>query len=265
MYPEERQQAIATLVLSHGRASVAELAEAYSVTTETVRRDLAILDRAGLLRRVHGGAVPARSLHVVETGVVERDATHTAHKDAIARAAADFFPLSGCSVLFDAGTTTARVAALLPTDRELTVVTNSVPIAARVSTLPAVNLQLLGGRVRGLTQAAVGEQTLRALDTMRVDVAFIGTNGITVRHGLSTPDSEEAAVKRAMVDCANYVVAVADSSKIGQEEFVSFAPISKVDTLVTDTGIPEADRAELGANGVDVILAPAGQDPREAP
>ena len=84
---------------------------------------------------------------------------------------------------------------------------------------------------------------------MRVDVAFIGTNGITVRHGLSTPDSEEAAVKRAMVDCANYVVAVADSSKIGQEEFVSFAPISKVDTLVTDTGIPEADRAELGANG----------------
>lgn len=261
MYPEERQQAIASLVMSRGRASVAELAETYAVTTETVRRDLAILDRAGLLRRVHGGAVPTRALHVVESGVVERDATRTAYKDAIARAAVDFFPLSGCSVLFDAGTTTARVAALLPTDRDLTVVTNSVPIAARVSALPTVNLQLLGGRVRGLTQAAVGEQTLRALETMRVDVAFIGTNGITVRHGLSTPDSEEAAVKRAMVDCSNYVVAVADSSKIGQEEFVSFAPITKVDALVTDTEISTADRAELGANGVEVVLAAAPQDP----
>ena len=208
------------------------------------------------------GPGSSRRGQLFEAGkIAERDATRTGHKDAIARAAAEFFPLGGSSVLFDAGTTTSRVAALLPTDRELTVVTNSVPIAARVSTLPAVNLQLLGGRVRGLTQAAVGEQTLRALETMRVDVAFIGTNGITVRHGLSTPDSEEAAVKHAMVNCANYVVAVAHPSKIGQEEFVSFAPITKVDTLVTDTDISTADRAELGANGVEVVLAAAPQDP----
>lgn len=259
MYPEERQQAIASLVMSRGRASVAELAEAYSVTTETVRRDLAILDRAGLLRRVHGGAVPTRALHVVEPGVVERDATRSEHKDAIARAAIDFLPLHGSSVLLDAGTTTARVAALLPSDRDLTVVTNSVPIAARVSSLPTVNLLLLGGRVRGLTQAAVGEQTLGALATIRVDVAFVGTNGITVRHGLSTPDSEEAAVKRAMVACANYVVVVADSSKIGQEEFVSFAPISQVDVLITDTEVTDTARAEFSARGVEVVSAGAGR------
>ena len=173
MYPEERQQAIAAQVVSQGRASVAELAQAYDVTTETVRRDLAVLDRAGVLRRVHGGAVPVRALHVVEPGVDEREATRAGHKEAIARAATEFRPLSGASVLFDAGTTTARVAAMLPPDRELVVVTNSVPIAARLATAPAVKLQLLGGRVRGLTQAAVGEQVLRALDTMRVDIAFI--------------------------------------------------------------------------------------------
>ena len=102
-------------------------------------------------------------------------------------------------MLLDAGTTTARIAAQLPSDRELVVVTNSVPIAARLAAMPSVSLQLLGGRVRGLTQAAVGEQTLRVLDTLRVDIAFIGTNAISVRHGLSTPDSDEAAVKRAMV------------------------------------------------------------------
>ena len=151
------------------------------------------------MRRVHGGAVPVRALQLVEPGVGERENTRAEHKDAIAAAAAEFLPLSGASVLLDAGTTTSRIAAALPPDRELTVVTNSVPIAARLAGMPSVSLQLLGGRVRGLTQAAVGEQVLRVLDTLRVDIAFIGTNGISVRHGLSTPDSDEAAVKRAMV------------------------------------------------------------------
>jgi DeoR family fructose operon transcriptional repressor len=255
MYAEERQQAIASLVISQGRASVTELAHAYDVTTETVRRDLAALDKAGVLRRVHGGAVPVRALHLVEAGVGERETTRAEYKDAIAAAATEFFPLGGGSVLLDAGTTTARIAALVPADRELVVVTNSVPIAARLAAMPSVSLQLLGGRVRGLTQAAVGEQTLRVLDTLRVDIAFIGTNAISVRHGLSTPDSDEAAVKRAMVKSANYVVVAADSSKVGREDFVSFAPIDRVDTLITDSEIGAADREQLTESGVEVVVA----------
>ena len=255
MYPEERQQAIASLVMAKGRASVTELAQAYDVTTETVRRDLGVLDRAGIVRRVHGGAVPVRALHLVEPGVGERDVTRAEHKDAIAAAAAEFFPLSGATVLFDAGTTTMRIAGQVPTDRSLVVVTNSVPIAARLATVPTVSLQLLGGRVRGVTQAAVGEQVLRTLDTLRVDIAFIGTNAISVRHGLSTPDSEEAAVKRAMVRAANYVVVAADSSKVGREDFVSFAPITSVDTLITDPEISAAATQELTEQGVEVICA----------
>jgi DeoR family fructose operon transcriptional repressor len=255
MYAEERQDAIAAMVISRGRASVAELAKAYDVTTETVRRDLAALDKAGVVRRVHGGAVPVRALHLVEPGVGERESTRADYKDAIAAAATEFFPLSGASVLLDAGTTTARIAALVPTDRELIVVTNSVPIAARLAAIPSVSLQLLGGRVRGITQAAVGEQALRVLDTMRVDIAFIGTNAISARHGLSTPDGEEAAVKRAMVRCANYVVVAADSTKVGREDFVSFAPISSVDTLITDSEISDADRTMLTDEGVEVVTA----------
>jgi DeoR family transcriptional regulator, fructose operon transcriptional repressor len=255
MYAEERQLAIAALVISTGRASVAELAEAYDVTTETVRRDLATLDRAGVVRRVHGGAVPARALHLVEPEFGERESTRADYKDAIAAAATEFFPLTGGSVLLDAGTTTARIAAVLPTDRQLNVVTNSVPIAARLAAINSVSLQLLGGRVRGVTQAAVGEQALRVLDTLRVDIAFIGTNAISVRHGLSTPDGDEAAVKRAMVQCANYVVVAADSSKVGREDFVSFAPISSVDTLITDTEISADDHRALTESGVEVICA----------
>lgn len=255
MYAEERQAAIAAMVIGKGRASVAELAQAYDVTTETVRRDLAALDKAGVVRRVHGGAVPARALHLVEPGIGERETTRANFKDAIAAAAIDYVPRHGGSLLLDAGTTTARIAALLPTDRELVVVTNSVPIAARLAATNSVSLQLLGGRVRGLTQAAVGEQALRVLDTIRVDVAFIGTNAISVRHGLSTPDSEEAAVKRAMVRAANYVVVASDSSKVGREDFVSFAPISSVDTLVTDTELSDADRRALTEHGVEVVCA----------
>lgn len=255
MYPEERQQAIAAQVISHGRASVAELAQAFEVTTETVRRDLAILDRAGVLRRVHGGAVPARALHLVEPSVDQRETTRADHKQSVARAAAEFFPQSGCSVLLDAGTTTARLAALLPTDRDLLVVTNSVPIAARLAGVGSVSLQVLGGRVRGLTQACVGDQTVGALEAMRVDIAFIGTNGLSVRHGASTPDLDEAAVKRAMVSAANFVVLVADSSKIGREEFVSFASVGALDVLVTDREISAADRDALTGEGLEVVVA----------
>jgi DeoR family transcriptional regulator, fructose operon transcriptional repressor len=255
MYAEERQEGIAALVISKGRASVAELAQVYDVTTETVRRDLAALDKAGVVRRVHGGAVPARALHLVEPGVGERETTRADFKDAIAAAAIDYVPATGAAMLLDAGTTTARIAAMLPTDRELVVVTNSVPIAARLAATNSVTLQLLGGRVRGITQAAVGDQTLRVLDSIRVDIAFIGTNAISVRHGLSTPDSEEAAVKRAMVRSANYVVVAADSSKVGREDFVSFAPISSVDTLITDAELDDADRRALVDQGVEVVCA----------
>lgn len=257
MYAEERQQAIAAQVLAQGRASVAELAHEYDVTTETVRRDLAALHRAGLIRRVHGGAVPMRSLHIAEPGYDERAVTRADHKDLVAQAATEYLPLAGGSVLFDAGTTTARLAGLLPVDSELTVVTNSVPIAARLAGLSAVTLQLLGGRVRGLTQAAVGEPALRVLDSIRVDVAFIGTNGISTRHGLSTPDADEAAIKRAMVGCANYVVVLADSSKIGQEEFISFAPLESIDVLVTDTEITAVQHRDLDGHGMEIVVAGA--------
>ena len=257
MYPEERQQAIAAQVIAHGRASVTELAQTFEVTTETVRRDLAVLDRAGVLRRVHGGAVPTRALRLVEPSVDEREATRAADKQAVARAAADFLPQAGCTVLLDSGTTTARLAALLPTDRDLRVVTNSVPIAARLAGLGSISLQMLGGRVRGLTQACVGAPALEALAALRVDIAFVGTNGITVRHGVSTPDPDEAAIKRAMVESANFVVVVADSSKVGREEFVSFAAIDSLDVLVTDSQITDSDRAELTRGGLEVVVAQA--------
>jgi DeoR family transcriptional regulator, fructose operon transcriptional repressor len=255
MYPEERQQAMASVIAKNGRMSVADLAELYAVTTETVRRDLAALDRVGLIRRVHGGAVPASALTAIELGTTERENSHAAEKERIGKAALDHLPPAGGSVLIDAGTTAARVAAYLPTDQDLVVVTNSLPVATRVSGLGGLRLYLLGGRVRGITQAVVGNDALRTLSSMRIDVAVVGTNGISLRHGLSTPDSDEAAVKRAMVESAHQVVVVADSSKVGREDLISFAPIDRVDVLITDTDIPDTARAEFVDAGIEVVTA----------
>ncbi|SIR86376.1 DeoR/GlpR family DNA-binding transcription regulator [Williamsia sterculiae] len=263
MYAEERQRAIADQVHALGRASVADLADAFDVTSETVRRDLASLERAGHLRRVHGGAVPVDAVSMGELGVAERETSHPDRKRRIGAAAARFCPPDGGSLLIDAGTTTVQAAAHLPTDRSLTVFTNSVQIAATVAAQPAAptsgrrraELQLLGGRVRGLTQAAVGPTTLTELRGYRIDVAFVGTNGISEEHGLSTPDTDEGAVKAAMIDAAKRVVVLADSSKVGREELVSFADLGQIDVLVTDAGIPADLSATLSAHGVEVVIA----------
>ena len=255
MYAEERQHAIATLVTERGRLAVTAVAEEFGVTTETVRRDLSILERAGIVRRVHGGAVPAGALTLVETGLGERHGTRTEAKRAIAAAALSLLPAADGSVLLDGGSTTAALADVLPSDRRLYVATNSVPIAARLSASPGVTLHVLGGRVRGITQTAVGDATVRALRDLRLDVVFLGTNGISPGHGFSTPDEAEAATKRAMVRAAQRVIVLADSSKLGREHLMRFAAVEDVDVLVTDNGADPGVVAELETTGIEVLIA----------
>jgi DeoR family fructose operon transcriptional repressor len=255
MYAEERQQAMARAIGQDGRLSVAQLADTFDVTTETVRRDLSSLERIGLVRRVHGGAVPASSLSVIESGLGERDQANTAAKDAIAAAAVQQLPPPGSVVILDAGSTTARLAAVLPRDHRLTVVTHAVPIAARLAGLPHIELHLLPGRVRPTTQAAVGPDTVAALHDLRADLAFVATNGITAGFGLSTPDRDEAATKRAITAAARRTVVLSDSSKIGVETSQRFAALADVDVLVTDDGIAAGDRRALEKAGLEVVVA----------
>lgn len=253
MYAEERRAEIADRATRDGRVEVARLAEDFAVTPETVRRDLTDLERRGVLRRVHGGAIPVGRLRS-EPAVAEKAALMAAEKRRIAEAALDYLPRTG-TVLLDAGTTTGVVADLLPTDRELTVVTNGLPIAMTLSTRSNLNILLVGGRVRGRTLAQVDDWALRAIDELSVDVAFIATNGLSVERGLTTPDPAEAAVKRAMVRAGRQVVLLADHTKVGEEHFVRFADLADIDVLVTDAGIAEADVTAIAAAGVEVVRA----------
>ncbi|GAA3596384.1 DeoR/GlpR family DNA-binding transcription regulator [Klugiella xanthotipulae] len=261
MFAEERQALIADRVATSGRETVAQLAAHFAVTPETVRRDLDALEAARQLRRVHGGAVAIDRFSLAEASIGERQARRQDEKNRIARAALRMIPSSSTgSIILDSGSTTERLADLLagwapatPGD-QLLVITNAVPIAAKLATAPDVQLHVLGGRVRGLTSAIVGPSTAAQLDALRPDIAFIGANGIHPRFGVSTPDAAEAAAKSAMVHAARRVVALVDSTKLGRETLVRFAALTDIDALITDAE-PAAELADALANaGVEVVV-----------
>lgn len=251
MYAPERQQEILRLAREGGRVDVLSLAEEFQVTAETVRRDLKALDRAGLVRRVHGGAIPAGRLDF-EPDLAERESTAADEKDRIAQAALAELPSDG-SIVLDAGSTVARLAAGLPLESDLTVVTHSLPTAARLADHPGVQLHLIGGRVRHRTRAAVDAWALRAYGEIRADVVFLAANGFSAEHGLTTPDLAEAAVKRAAVASARRVVLLADSTKHGQEHFARFGDLADVDVLITDRRLGDDDTAAIERGGTEVV------------
>jgi DeoR family fructose operon transcriptional repressor len=251
VYAEERQQVILERARTRGRVDVAALADEFAVTTETIRRDLTVLERHGVLRRVHGGAIPVERLGF-EPAVAARDAVMTGEKERIAKAALSFLPHDG-TILLDAGTTTARLADVLPADRELTVVTHSVNIAMSLTSRANLTVMLVGGRLRARTLASVDAWALEALASTFVEVAFIATNGLSVERGLTTPDSAEAMVKRAAIGAARRCVLLADHTKIGNDYFARFANLSDIDTLITDDGVDSAVAAEIEASGPTVV------------
>lgn len=252
LYAEERQQRILTQAQGNGRVEVAALAAEFEVTQETIRRDLDRLERQGLLRRVHGGAIPANHLGF-EPGLSQRDALASTEKGRIGRAAVSMLPKQG-TVLIDAGTSTARLATALPDDCELTVVTNALPIATALASRPAMTVHLVGGRVRGRTLATVDTWALHVLAGLNVDVAVLGTNGISVERGLTTPDLAEAGVKAAMVSAGRRVIVLADSSKVGNDQFARFAGLDDVDAVITDAGMSLTDREAISAAGPEVVV-----------
>lgn len=253
MFSEERQQEIARLARANGRVDVTTLAELLGITAETVRRDLTTLERAGVLRRVHGGAIPVERIGF-EPGLAARDLVLVEEKERIAKLALAEVPQEG-AIILDAGSTTARLAQLLPVDRELTVVVNSPVIATMLGTRTNLKLLLLGGRMRGRTMASVGEWALKSLADLYVDVAFLGTNGCSVERGLTTPDPAEAAVKRAMIAAARRTVLLADHTKIGNDYLSRFGLLSDVDLLITDRGLNDDLAADLEAAGVRMTRA----------
>lgn len=251
-HASQRHDLILHRLRTDGSLRALDVAQQLGVTHETVRKDLLHLEGRGLLRRVHGGALPVESMSY-EPAVPSRTSLGR-EKQRIAGAAAGFVPATG-AILLDAGSTTAALAEHLPPTAELTVVTNALPIALSLLAYPHLSVHTVGGRLRSTTLAEVDHWALRALAETRVDVAFLGTNALSVEHGLSTPDASEAAVKAAMVGTAARTVLLADHTKIGRVSVFAYADLAAVDVLVTDTGATDEQVREIEAVGVEVVRA----------
>jgi DeoR family fructose operon transcriptional repressor len=250
-FAAQRQQFVLQQLSLLGRIEAGRLAAELGVSKESIRKDLAALESRGLLRRVHGGAIPVQEL-TFEPRVDQRT-RHLAEKDAIARAALAHIPVDG-SVLLDAGSTTARLAALLLSDQELFVCTNSLPIAMMLLSRPSITVRTLGGTVQRRTLAEVGQFALHALGQINVDVAFLGSSGVSVTRGLTTPDDQEAIVKSYMRRAARRRILLVDHSKFGRESLCRHAE-SDIDLLITDGGVSRADLTSLNRAGVQVEIA----------
>ncbi len=251
LYAPQRHEAIVNAAELNGRVEVNSLADQLAVTPETIRRDLAALERLGRIRRVHGGALPVAELEQEPT-VVDRLGHHVEAKERIAARALLEMPSHG-TVLLDSGTTTLAIAKALPTSWELTVVTNSVAIAAVLVDHPGLTVHMLGGAIRQRTGACVGQWASDALEWMVIDVAFIGVNGFSLRRGMTTPDEGEATVKRAMVHSARRPIVVADSSKAGQERLHRFAGVAEIAMLITDDALDDETTGAFDAAGMEVV------------
>jgi DeoR family transcriptional regulator, fructose operon transcriptional repressor len=246
----DRQHAIYMLALSQGSVDVADLARRFRVTTETIRRDLSDMQGRQLLRRVHGGAVPVERISH-EPMLAAREVVNAEEKLRIAMKAVDEVPERG-SVIIDSGSTTQRLADVLPVEREVHVVTNSLMTALTLSRRGLRQVTVLGGAVRTNTLAMVDDTTRAELQHMAIDVLFISCDGLSFQHGLTTPYREEHMIKRAMIERARRVVAMVDQSKFGNVQMFSFAAFEEIDVLVTDTRADAEAAVALSDHGIAV-------------
>lgn len=255
LFADERKAQIATYVQTHKSATVSMLAQMLATSESTIRRDLQELEEHGQLRRTHGGAI-AVEVASFEPTWQEKHVRHAEEKARIARCAVKRIA-PGQTVLLDGGTTTYQIAKQLSVDG-VTVITNSVDIASELTAKAGVHLVVLGGEFRNTTGALVGPFTEQMLSGVHVDIAFLGANGVDPT-GITTPNTLEAATKRAMVACAQTVCVVADRSKFGQVSFVRICEWKDVDVLYSDAPLDDPELAgALQRN--DVIYAYDAQD-----
>ncbi|MBT9371640.1 DeoR/GlpR family DNA-binding transcription regulator [Rhizobium sp. CSW-27] len=231
MLLSSRQVEIVAIAKEQGRVLVDELAQRFSVTPQTIRKDLNDLCDARVLNRIHGGAVlPAGKENVKYEA---RRSMAAAEKQAIGRAAARLIP-DNASLFINIGTTTEAVGEALTDHHELMVITNNINVANRLRIFPSIEVVIAGGVVRGADGGIVGEAAVDFIRQFKVDFAVIGASAIDEDGALLDFDFREVKVAQAIIANARHVILVSDSSKFERTAPVRIGHISQVHTFITD-------------------------------
>jgi DeoR family transcriptional regulator of aga operon len=254
---EKRAKEILYLLLHQGKTSVEQLAEHFRTSSTSVRRDLARLERQGLVHRTHGGAMLAGQTYEpfrFDATFTEREKRFQHEKQLIGMKAATLIG-DGETIGLTAGTTTTQVARALRGRKGLRVLTSAVNIGLELSASEGPQTTLTGGcMIWSGAFSLTGPTALEAIEGFVLDRIFLGVTGIDVEHGATMIEVEEAAVSRVMVRQAREVVVVADSSKVGMTSRSVICGIQKIDVLITDNGIPGDVRTELERHGVRILI-----------
>lgn len=247
-----RQHRLREFVRQAGSARVEEICRELGISPATARRDLQELETRGQLRRVHGGAISIES-RLEEPLFDDKTALAAREKRRIAERAAALVK-AGDTVYLDGGSTVLELARLLAERTDLTVVTNSLRAAIELSGR-GPRLILVGGELRRLSQTVVGPLTPSLLEQIHVDLAFMGTMGVTVSGGLTTSDPGEAFTKRLAMQRAQRVVLLADHGKVGHASFVQAGRVADLDLFITDKPLKPEDARAFRKHGVQVVVA----------
>lgn len=252
----ERRSLIAQMVMEKGTVFLTDLVTRFQVTETTIRRDLTILEDAGRLKRIHGGAVQFLG-NIRSDSFLEKTQLHIAAKQRIGKAAAELIKPNDI-LLFDSGTTTLQIVKQMPLEfrqgSSTTLVTNSVPISQEVLAWPSPNLIVLGGIYLPDFQATAGPQTLQQLHELTADCVFLGTDGLTLSGGVTTANILMAEVDRLMVERSRKAILVTDSSKFGRIGFVPAAALNRFQMIITDIDAPAEVVDRIRDLGVEVRL-----------
>ena len=243
----EREHTILNRLMVQGAVSVAHLSSELEVSEVTIRSDLSSLEERGLLSRTHGGALPSIHPHIFQ-----RQNMNIEEKHRIAKAAADLVG-DGDAIMIEAGTTTSLLPRYLAGKRDILIITNSIPAFESAKSNPALKITLVGGEFRDSTDSFVGRITLDTIRRFNVRCAFVGTDGFSLKSGITTHLIEGGDVISVMRERAENLVLLADSSKYGKTGVVTILPLSQINTLITDTGLPDAAKEELNQIPLHII------------
>ena len=253
MLAHQRREKILEMIREDGHAKVLQLSRIFKVTEVTIRQDLEKLEKDGFIQREHGGAY-LKGVELLVKNIALQNQENLSEKAAIAAMAVKYIN-DGDTVIMDSGSTTTEIAKLISGYRNLTVITNSLNIALILGKDPEINLVVTGGEFKAPTLSLTGQKAADFFDNLHVDKLFLATAGITLKSGLTYPSISDICVKRAMIESANTVYLVADSTKIGKSSFASLGALSLIDYLITDSKIKDGDRVVFEEHDIKLIIA----------
>lgn len=253
MFPEERRVNILEVLSTNGRCKVIDLAQILNVSEVTIRQDLDLLEKQGLLRRTHGGAMLTSKSNIEKPFKLE-ETSFCDEKERIAQAAIDMIP-DGATIILDVGTTvTALARNLMNNKKNLTVITNGLNIATILENNPNVTVIVTGGTLRSKQHSLVNPFAQFILEKIYADIAFIGVSGIAAEFGITNVNTAEAEIKALFAKSARQRIVLADSSKVGNISMAKICSLDAIDTLITDNQVDPHELAKLQEKGLAIKI-----------